>query len=105
MPHRQRTADAFRRGSTGRAVSDIEAELRSQLQDAFADADYPVEDPPDLLPALPDGPMTTFQAGDIRLTAMELATEIGDEAAFPYGTLDELVDDVIAALRSNGTLD
>jgi len=86
-------------------VTDVEAELRAQLHEAVAGADYPVDGPTDLVPALPDGPATRFEAGDVRLTAMELATELGDHAVFPYADADALVDDVIAALRANGTID
>jgi hypothetical protein len=54
----------------------------------------------DLVPALPDGPGTTFEAGDVSFSAMELAANLSGHQEFPYATLDELVDDVIAALKS-----
>jgi len=40
----------------------------------------------DLVPALPDGPATKFEAGDVSLTAMELAAKLGNEQEFPYDT-------------------
>lgn len=86
-------------------MSDVEAELRGQFEEAFADASYPVESATDLLPALPDGPMTTFEAEDLRMTAMELGTEFGDAAEFPYESVDPLVDDLIAVLRADGRID
>jgi hypothetical protein len=80
-----------------------ESRLREQLTDAFEEADYPVSSPMDLVPALPDGPSTTFEAGDFSMTAMELNTKTsgGD---FPYEDVDSLVDDLIAELKEQGEL-
>jgi hypothetical protein len=95
----------FIRAPAATGMSDVEAELRGQFEAAFSGASYPVESATDLLPALPDGPMTTFEAGDLRLTAMQLGTEFGDEAEFPYESVDPLVDDLIAVLRADGRLE
>ncbi|MGQ3414314.1 MTH865 family protein [Natrinema versiforme] len=80
-----------------------EAELREQMIDAFEDADYPVSGPMDLVPALPNGPGTTFESGDFSMTAMELNTKTsgGD---FPYEDVESLVDDLLAQLRERGEL-
>lgn len=83
---------------------DVEAELRAQFEEAFADADYPVSSQMDLVPALPNGPGTRFEAGDVSFTAMELAAKLGSEQEFPYETVDELVDDVIEGLKNNGMI-
>jgi hypothetical protein len=83
-------------------MTDTEAELRAQFEEAFGDADFPVENQMDLVPALPDGPGTTFAAGDVSFSAMELATKLSGHQEFPYESLDELVDDVMAALKSEG---
>jgi len=85
-------------------MADVEAELRSQLTAAFEDADYPVETQMDLVPALPQGPGTTFEAGDVRFTAMELASKISSHQDFPYEDVETLVDDVIAGLRAEEML-
>jgi hypothetical protein len=85
-------------------MTDVESELRAQFTEAFRDAEFPVETQMDLLPALPDGPSTTFEAGDVRFSAMELAAKLGGEQDFPYESLDELVDDVMAALEANDML-
>jgi hypothetical protein len=82
------------------SMTDVEAELRAQFEEAFGSADFPVENQMDLVPALPDGPGTTFEAGDVSFSAMELAANLSGHQEFPYETLDELVDDVIAALKS-----
>jgi len=71
-------------------------ELRAQLTEAFQDADYPISSPMDLVPALPSGPSTKFESGDFSMTAMELNTKLDGE--FPYGTVDEFVDDVMQSL-------
>lgn len=85
-------------------TDDAEQQLREQLLSAFANADFPVEDQMDLVPALPDGPLTSFEAGDRTFSVMELAAEIGDHQSFPYESAEALVDDVIAAMRSENLL-
>ena len=85
-------------------TEDAERQLREQLLAAFGNADFPVEDQMGLVPALPDGPLTTFEAGDRSFTAMELAAEIGDHQSFPYEDAESLVDDVIDAMRTEGML-
>ena len=85
-------------------MTDVEAELRAQFEEAFGAADFPVENQMDLVPALPDGPGTSFEAGDTSFSAMELATKLSGHQEFPYATVDELVDDVIAALKAEGML-
>jgi len=85
-------------------MADVEAELRQQLTDAFEGADYPVDDQMDLVPALPDGPGTRFEAGDFSMTAMELGSKLAGTQEFRYETVEELVDDVIAGLRENDYL-
>ncbi|MFC7166373.1 MTH865 family protein [Halospeciosus flavus] len=84
--------------------SEVEAELRQELTDAFKDADYPVKNQMGLVPALPNGPATKFQAGDKQYSAMELATKLSGQAEFPYDNVDDLVDDIIAGLREEGEL-
>jgi len=82
-------------------MADIEDELRQQLTEAFEDADYPVANQMDLVPALPDGPGTRFEAGDFSMTAMELGSKLAGTQEFPYEDIEELVDDVIAGLEEN----
>ncbi|MWV65165.1 hypothetical protein GRS48_10080 [Halorubrum sp. JWXQ-INN 858] len=81
-------------------MTDVEAELRSQFTDAFENADYPVNNQMDLVPALPDGPGTKFEAGDVSFTAMELAAKLGSDQEFPYESAEDLVDDIIEGLKS-----
>jgi hypothetical protein len=85
-------------------MSDTEAELREQLTEAFSGADYPVENQMGLVPALPDGPATTFEAGDKTFSAMELATKLSGHAEFPYDNVDALVDDIITGLKAEDDL-
>jgi hypothetical protein len=81
-----------------------EDELREQFLDAFGGADFPVNSPMDLVPALPEGPQTTFESGDFEMTAMELNTQGGSAADFPYETVEDLVDDIIDGLKDEGYL-
>lgn len=85
-------------------MSDIEAELREELTEAFSGASYPVNNQMGLVPALPNGPGTKFEAGDKTWTAMELASKLSSHASFPYEDVESLVDDVIAGLKDEGDL-
>jgi len=85
-------------------MADVEADLREQFTRAFEGADYPVEGPMELVPALPDGPGTRFSAGDFSMTAMEMAMTLSDVQEFPYGSVDELVDDLIEGLAEKDLL-
>ena len=93
-----------RHTSTDMADEETEAELREQFTEAFEGADYPVSNPMDLVPALPDGPGTRFEAGDVSFTAMELSTKLSSDQDFPYDDVDTLVDDLIEGLKSNDML-
>ena len=84
--------------------SDVEADLRAQFTEAFEGADYPITNQMDLVPALPKGPGTTFEAGDVRVTAMELGTKLSSYQEFPYDDVDSLVDDVIEGMKQEGML-
>lgn len=86
------------------ADEETEEELRSQFMDAFEGADYPVSNPMDLVPALPDGPGTRFEADDVSFTAMELSTKLGDIQDFPYDDVDSLVEDLIEGLKEKDML-
>ena len=81
------------------ADEETKAELREQFHDAFEGADYPISNPMDLVPALPNGPGTRFEAGDVSFTAMELATKLSDVQDFPYHDVDSFVDDVMTGLE------
>lgn len=85
-------------------MTDIEADLREQFTEAFADAEFPVTGQMDLVPALPNGPGTTFSAGDRSLSAMELASKLSGHQEFPYEDVESLVDDVIAGLKAEGVI-
>ncbi|MCD2200400.1 hypothetical protein LPA44_10910 [Halobacterium sp. KA-4] len=85
-------------------MADVETELRKELLDAFSGADYPVKNQMGLVPALPNGPSTKFEAGGKSFTAMELATKLSSRAEFPYDDAESLVDDVIEGLKEEGDL-
>ena len=85
-------------------TDDVEADLRAQFEEAFSGADFPVSSQMDLVPALPQGPGTKFESGDVSFTAMELAAKLGSSQDFPYEDVDSLVDDVMQGLKDNGML-
>lgn len=78
------------------------ADLREQFTEAFEGAEYPVNSPMDLVPALPDGPGTTFESGDFEMTAMELNAKAGSNQEFPYDSVEDIVDDVMESLEEQG---
>jgi hypothetical protein len=78
-------------------------DLRQQMIDAFEGADYPINSPMDLVPALPNGPSTKFESGDFSMTAMELNTKLGG-GEFPYESVDAFVDDVMDQLEDQDLL-
>jgi hypothetical protein len=80
------------------------AELREQFMEAFGDAEFPVQNQMDLVPALPNGPGTKFTAGDVSLTAMELAARLGGHQDFPYEDPESLVDDIMTGLEAEGVV-
>lgn len=77
-------------------------EIRQQLHDGFEGADYPVNSPMDLVPALPNGPSTTFESGNVSFTAMELNSQAGGKQDFPYEGVNPLVDDIMDGLEDEG---
>ncbi len=78
-------------------------DLREQFTEAFEGADYPINSPMDLVPALPEGPSTKFESGDFSMTAMELNTKLSG-GEFPYEDVESFVDDVVDQLDSQGLL-
>lgn len=85
-------------------MADVKAELRDQFREAFGGADYPVDNQMDLVPALPDGPGTRFEAGEFSMTAMELGMTLSDAQDFPYADVEALVEDLIAGLEAEGLI-
>ncbi|ERH10640.1 MAG: hypothetical protein J07HX64_02417 [halophilic archaeon J07HX64] len=80
-------------------------DLRQQFVEAFEGADYPVNSPMDLVPALPNGPATTFESGDFSMTAMELNSQISSgDTEFPYDSVDELVGELMDGLDDEGLI-
>ena len=79
-------------------------DLRQQFVEAFEGADYPVNSPMDLVPALPDGPATTFESGDFSMTAMELNSQLSGGTDFPYDSVDALVDELMEGLEDEGLI-
>lgn len=74
-------------------------DLREQMVEAFNDADYPVNSPIELLPALPDGAGTTFESGEFSMSVIKLNMEL--ESDFPYESVDEIVDHIMEELEKN----
>jgi len=85
-------------------MTDAEAALRRQLTDAFEGAEYPVADPFELVPLLPDGPATEFRAGEVVVPAIELGTTYAEYQEYPYESVEALVDDLVEGFEREGVL-
>ena len=81
--------------------SETEAAFREQLIAVFERADYPVTDPMELIPALPDGASTTFEAEDVELGAMDIGMGYAEYQEYPYDNAEGLVDDLMRGLRED----
>ena len=81
-----------------------ERALQNQFEGAFGQASYPLESPFELIPILPDGPETIFEANGIQIPAIDLGLVHGRHLNFPYRSEDELVKDTMEALRADGVL-
>ncbi len=79
-------------------------ELEKQLKDIFGKARYPLRSVMDLLPVLPQGPMTQFKAGHKSWTAMELSQKLAGKARFPYNDVNSFVSDILRGLEQAGEL-
>lgn len=82
-----------------------EDQIRSQLETVFSRAEYPVTDPFELIPVLPNGAATTFEADDITIGAMELGREYSEYQEYPYEDVEGLVDDLMTGLHDNDMFD
>lgn len=85
--------------------TDTADELREELKAVFNAADYPVEDPMELTSVLPDGPSTTFEAGDVSIGVMDFGAKYADYQDYPYESSEALIDDLMAGFREEGLFD
>jgi len=53
----------------------------------------------ELVPVLPDGPGTTFEADGVSVGVMELGSEYAEYQDYPYESADALVDDLMHGFR------
>ena len=59
----------------------------------------------ELVPVLPDGPSTTFEAGGVSVGVMDLGAEYAEYQDYPYETADALIDDLMNGFREEGLFD
>lgn len=82
--------------------SETAEKFRQELEEVFSGADYPVDGPMELVPALPDGPSTTFEADDVTVEVMDLGMEYADYQDYPYETATDLIDDLMTGFHEEG---
>lgn len=85
--------------------STTEEAMQDELLAVFGEASYPLTEPFELIPVLPDGPATTFDAGNVSIGAMELGMDYAEYQEYPYEDAEALVDDLMTGLRDEGVLD
>ena len=76
-------------------------EMRQQLRDVFGQAEYPLTDTFELIPVLPNGAATTFEAGDVTIGAMDLGMGYAEYQEYPYEDVDSLVDDLLRGMKDD----
>jgi len=81
----------------------VREELSASLRTVFEKANYPVKSVMDLMPVLPQGPMTKFEGGGKSFTAMDLSTKLGS-GNFPYENADALISDILDGLENGGLI-
>lgn len=86
-------------------MTDQAEQLREEFEAVFGNAEYPVEEPMELVSVLPDGPSTTFSAGDVSVGVMDLGAEYAEYQQYPYETAEDLIDDLMAGFREEGLFD
>lgn len=85
-------------------MTNVEIELREQFRATFSRAEFPVTDPFELIPVLPDGPATEFRSGEVAVSAIDLGMTYGEYQEYPYDSVDALVDDLIKGLKTEGEM-
>lgn len=90
---------------------DVE-ELRPQFIEAFEGADYPINSNMDLVPALPNGPATSFESNGVEFSILEMDNidetdgdtdididESEVEPEYPYEDVESFVDDLCEGME------
>lgn len=88
-------------GDEGELTREEYRDLRTQLVDAFENAEFPIVNPMKPVSSLPEGVDTTFEAGGFSNTVIELGSKL-DTDNFPYYDVETFVDDAFEQLESNG---
>lgn len=83
------------------AATHPEAEIRRQLREVFGEAAYPVTEPFELIPVLPDGAATTFKADGIELSAIDIGMGYAEYQDYPYQDVENLVADLMTGLNED----
>ncbi len=74
---------------------DVKAELKKQIAGALAGAQFPIASPEDLMAALPEGPDTTCQAGEVKLRAGD-AGGVLKESDFPFQSAESVAETIVS---------
>lgn len=91
--------------SIARAAGDVSAmlaskppsvkdQIRAQIEGALAGATFPISTPGELLAAFPNGPDTTCQVGDLKMTAGEAGTLLKG-TDFPFKSAKAVADVIV----------
>lgn len=87
------------------------SKLNKNLLDEFKRVEYPIHNPMEVAPYLSNGSETVFKGETIEFKASKFATKLrthlkdGPNEGFPYQSNDEIVEDIIYALREEDLLD
>ncbi|MEF8808696.1 MTH865 family protein [Natronomonas sp.] len=72
--------------------------LPTQLQTAFDELQYPIEDEADFAVTFPSWSSTSFEAEGLSVRPSELYAMLPDDG-FPYATAEDIVEDLLDELE------
>ena len=72
----------------------VRGEIKEQLVEGLEGADFPIDNPEDLLDAFPEGPETTCKSGDVEIQAAD-AGDLLTEDDFPFESGEEVAKTIL----------
>lgn len=83
-------------------MADETRPFMTQIEAAFEELNYPIENETDLVPNFPSWANTRFQNDELSMTPREAILLVPND--YPYESVDELVKQIELALEKEGKL-
>ncbi len=72
----------------------VREDIKGQLVGGLEGAEFPIDNPEDLLNAFPEGPETTCKSGDVEIQAGD-AGDLLTEDDFPFESGEEVAETIL----------